>query len=153
MCRGGAQKENECKEIKYIEYTALMRNMLKDLVNIEAKQRLGENIAMCFTPHSYRACLPSALKALGFTKGDLGWLSAWSAKGSEGYIRTSRSNTAKMQEKLAETLRDTFGKEDTIGEHDVLDQMRKRLSTRETNDTEISELIARVESFKRAVNR
>ena len=60
--------------MKYIEYAARLRQMLKDLMSSETEQRLGKELAMRFTPHSFRAYLPSALSAVGFTSEGLNWL-------------------------------------------------------------------------------
>ena len=85
---------------------------------------------MCFTPHSYRAFLPSTFRTIGYTQQDLEWLSAWGAKGSENYVRTGRSNTLQMQTTLAAALRKSNSERDAVGEKDFLRQLRAKLLER-----------------------
>ena len=77
---------------------------------------LGDELASGYTPHSWRSFLVSAAGALGLPESETRWLSAWNAKGSDNYVRTSRVITLKIQRKVACALRGKQGDADVLGE-------------------------------------
>ncbi len=118
------------REMTYTEYSARLRGMLAGLMDPSTTWTLGEAASAVFSPHSFRAVLTSALSALGAGKEQLGWLMAWQTQGSATYIRTGRAMTLRMQSRLSSIVRAQWGKEDPIGEGDVLQQLREAMEAR-----------------------
>ncbi len=85
---------------------------------------------MFWTPHSFRAFLPSALSALGAGDGWLRWLTGWRASGSQLYARTGLSKTLTMQTTVAMIMRKHIQGNDPIGDRHNLDDPHAHLKVR-----------------------
>ena len=97
---------------------------------------------MSFTPHSFRSFLPSSLKAIGTPEGEMKWLSAWNAKGSDGYIRTARTISQSMQAKLSEKIRDK--NQPPVGEVEIIDRVKTNLLKRGTSQEAANEVVGKL---------
>ena len=86
---------------------------------------------MAFTPHSFRAFLPSVHSALGYDKSDLAWLSAWSPSQAATYVRAGKATSLRMQQRIGEALRRPAESRDEVGEADFLDGGAESLKRRE----------------------
>ncbi len=131
----------------YTEYSARLRAMLAGLRDPSTTWTLGEAASAIFSPHSFRAVLTSALSALGAGKEQLGWLMAWQTQGSATYIRTGRAMTRRMQSRLSTIVREQWGKEDPIGEGDVLQQLREAMEARGMDDLAIQSAVKGITTF------
>ena len=92
---------------------------------------------MSCTQRSFRAYLPSTLKANGVGEADIKWLSAWNAKGGDSYVRSARAITRRLQNNLTTAIRE--GKGEEADEREIIDRVsadfqRRGLSPGSAND-------------------
>ncbi len=148
LCRPNGEGGCVPIEMQYVEYSGLMRYLLTTIPLGSDDTLLSDEATMCISPHSFRAFLPSALKALGAPEGERAWMSAWQAKGSDLYVRTGRARAVQMQTKLATIIRNQLAKGDPIGERDILDQFEGRLAARGVEDAETRSILGALTSFR-----
>ncbi len=117
------------QEISYPEFAARMRSAIANLRD-ENGDELGIDAAMYWTPHSFRAFLPSALSALGAGDGWLRWLTGWRATGAQLYARTGLTKTLTMQMTVAMMMKRHNGEDDPIGDRHNLEELRTHLKVR-----------------------
>ena len=147
LCSPGGGSECLPKELGYIEYAARMRALLASLGMDNQAGPLGGDAAMAFTPHSFRAFLPSVHCALGYERGELEWLSAWSPKQAATYVRTGKATTLKIQQNLSERLRMPTGSVDEMGEADFLNGIAESLRHRRVRADEIARVTSLLQHF------
>ncbi len=143
LCQLGEDGAYMHRETTYMEFAGRLRCLIADMGSDE--DGLGAEAAAYFTPHSFRAFLPSAMTAAGAPLEMLSWLAAWRTKGAATYSRTGASRTVRLQTKLAAIARAHRGKKDPFGEREnarrLTDHLRKRGMEPE-RICEITELIA-----------
>ncbi len=147
LCRAGAHETCQPEELTYVAYAAHMRYLLAKLVCGPSGLPLGESLAQCFSPHSFRAFMPSCLKALEAGKDNLAWLAAWQAKGGERYARTGRHQTLLMQNRIADIISVQLAKGDPIGEMDTIDAVQSLLAERNVGEPEIGRIVKDIKTF------
>ncbi len=130
LCKPGGADGCIPEELGYVAYSAHVRGLIAQLKCGDSGELLGEDLAMCYSPHSFRAFLPSCLKALEAGPETMSWLSAWQVKGGEMYARTGRHQTIRLQNKLSDIVCAHLGTQDPIGEHDSLLQVKGLLGER-----------------------
>ncbi len=129
------------QELGYPEYSARMRSIIASLRD-DADEELGIDAAMYWTPHSFRAFLPSALNAMGAGEGWLTWLTGWKVSGAQLYARTGLGKTLLMQTLVAKIAREHVGGQDPIGDGPNLDGLRAHLKRRGANQETEDRVIA-----------
>ncbi len=128
------------QEIGYPEFSARMRSAIASLRD-ENGDELGVEAAMYWTPHSFRAFLPSALSALGAGDGWLKWLTGWRATGAQLYARTGLSKTLTMQMTVAVMMRKHIDGDDPIGDRHNLEDLRAHLKVRGVTPSEEDRIV------------
>ena len=73
------------------DIAALNIKALHVLKNTEGEECIGPALAMCWTGHSERSTLTSALIAVGASKSDRDLIGRWSPEGSDDYVRSYRA--------------------------------------------------------------
>ncbi len=134
------------REITYEEYVGGMRRVISKLGGDGDLAELGEDLAMTFTAHSWRASLPSAASALGAPSSLLDSLGAWRAKGGEVYARTHTRRAGRVQVAVAKAIRSADAREDVLAEAADLLQMRGKLIARGLSEDKATAI---VEHFRR----
>jgi pyruvate/2-oxoglutarate dehydrogenase complex dihydrolipoamide acyltransferase (E2) component len=129
----------------WMEFAGRLRRMVADLGS-EA-DGLGAEAAAYFTPHSFRAFLPSAMTAAGAPLDMLSWLAAWRTKGAQTYSRTGASRTVRLQVKLASIARAHWGKKDPFVERENARRLADHLKKRGLAADRIRELSELVTAF------
>ncbi len=147
LCRAGDAGGCMPVELGYVEYSARMRQIISGLRMGAEDDMLGDELAMCHSPHSFRAFLPPALKATGAPEGEMAWLSAWQTKGSATYVRTGRHRTIQLQNRVADIAIAQEGKGDPIGERDTLDAITIALQHRGTTDEDKARIMQLLEFY------
>ncbi len=129
LCTPNASGGCDERELGYVEYSGRMRGVLAGLTASDGHQ-LGHHAAAFFTPHSFRAFMPSAAAAIGAPPEWLGWLSGWKVKAADVYVRTCRQRTSVLQSTAARVARDFLRGGDPLGEHELHDQLCAHLAGR-----------------------
>ncbi len=150
LCRPNGEGGCIPVELQYMEYSGMMRYLLTTISIGPESFSLGEEVTQCFSPHSFRAFLPSCLKALGAPETEQAWMSAWQAKGSDIYVRTGRSRAIQMQTRLAQIIKEQTLRGDPIGERDVLDKLESALTSRGAEQEEVQACLEALTNYRDA---
>ncbi len=127
------------REQSYVEYAGRMRGLLASFAD-EDGSPLGAEWATYLRPHSWRSFLPSVTVALGAPSEELKWISAWKARGSDSYVRTSRARTLVTQTMVARLLKLQLGEADPVGEGHALCGLRKHLQERGVGEDKVDRI-------------
>ena len=115
------------KELGQGEFAARMRAMISKLgMSLDNGPR-GGDAARAFSPHSFRSFIPSVHNALGYDQSELAWLPAWNPSQAATYVRTGKSSSLEIQQKVAEKLRELSTSNDEIGESDVMEGIAQEI--------------------------
>jgi hypothetical protein len=157
--RSGCSTQKRMAE--YVEVAAWSHKVLADLrvprpsqasaicqvARWETRLIPGELIS-CWTLHSERGFLSSALAALGWTKEQRAPIGRWSPEGADDYVRTYRSLVKEAQDLIASTVKrgGSFGKfdEDCI-QVDMYHRLRRCLGLENPENKE--DLMAKCQSL------
>ena len=82
---------------------------------------LVRDLAQFWTEHSPRAVLPTAAQILQMPKEELNCLGRWSPTGGEDYARAHKAVVTKIQQQIAQAVRDC---DPRLREADILDRLR-----------------------------
>ncbi len=136
-----------CRELTYSEFTGRMRGLIARLED-DHGEKLGPHVAMFWTPHSFRAFLPSAAAAINIESSELSWLAGWCAKSVETYVHTSVVKTSAIQRRVADVARGRLGREDPLGETDLLKELAKFLAERGLGAESVDMAVAALTSYE-----
>jgi len=86
-----------------------------------ATRALQRGLALCWSNHSERSTLPSALAAIGVSKEHRDLLGRWAPDGSDDYVRTYRAVARELVGRFVSTVKSgrsfvSFDEKDAIAE-------------------------------------
>ena len=132
-----AMSEVVLQELRVVSFDVTPHGGYKSL----DERLLHHDAVSCWSGHSERSTIVSALAALGFKKERRDQLGRWSPKGSDEYIRTYR----KVVTDLVGSYVDAAVKWDAgneIGEWETFELLRKSLQKKGYDDGKLTEVMA-----------
>ncbi len=116
------------RELSYQEAAGWSRALYRKMgVALGHTAESAELVGQLFTEHSGRSFLPTAAMALGATEAFVSPLGGWSATPTQVYMKAAIRRMTAVQDTVAQTLREHWGRGDVINEGIQIRRLTKHL--------------------------